>query len=107
MSYQYPFKDSDEKLKLSVWLKGRRILGRNKNMWRRDKCGKLIKYSEHGNRDSEFGWEIDHKKPIAKDGDDSIDNLQPLHWKNNSRKGDTHPWFCKDVKFLIRNKKTK
>ena len=39
----------------------------------------------YGYRTSQFGWEIDHVSP---NGPDSIDNLIPLHWKNNVDKSD-------------------
>jgi hypothetical protein len=47
----------------------------------------LIKRSEHGNRDSQFGWEIDHVVPKALEGTDLFGNLQPLHWRANVAKG--------------------
>ena len=56
-----------------------------------DKCGKIIKLSEYGNRKSEYGWEIDHINPH---GTDDLTNLQALHWKNNVDKSDQYPWDC-------------
>lgn len=53
-----------------------------------------MKWSEHGNRLSEYGWEIDHIKPVARGGGDELSNLQPLNWKNNAAKSDTYPWSC-------------
>lgn len=53
-----------------------------------DAYGRHMKYSEHGNRNSEYGWEVDHIKPVAKFGTDDIWNLQPLNWKSNVEKGD-------------------
>ena len=50
-----------------------------------------MKYSEHGNTNSNNGWEIDHIKPSAKSGSDDLDNLQALQWENNHRKGDEYP----------------
>ena len=99
MSYTYPFKDADEKLKLAVWAKGKKVPDKdgkhwNPAVWRYDICGKPIKYSEHGNTSKDTGWEIDHKKPTAKGGKGIIDNLQPLQWKNNRTKGDNYPWEC-------------
>ena len=99
MSYKYALKDADERLKLAVWAKGRLVPDSNgqkwdSKIWRYDICGKPIKYSEHGNANLDVGWEIDHIKPTAKGGADTIDNLQPLQWENNRSKGDTYPWSC-------------
>ncbi|MCI0450611.1 MAG: HNH endonuclease [Chlorobi bacterium] len=81
-------------VKTNVWEKGSLISGYDASEWRRDKCGRAMKYSEHGNRQHEFGWEIDHIKPVAKGGTDDLSNLQPLYWENNASKGDTYPWNC-------------
>ena len=98
MSYQYPFVDAEEKTKLEVWAKGANIIQNGESfdprVWRKDICGDIMKYGEHGNTESEYGWEIDHKKPTSLGGNDALDNLQPLQWKNNRSKGDTHPWRC-------------
>ena len=67
----------------------------DKRIWRYDKCGSIMKYSDYGNTDSEYGWEIDHIIPTSKGGSDNLDNLQPLQWENNRKKGDTSPWSCK------------
>jgi hypothetical protein len=61
---------------------------------RKDKCGKMIKFDEYGNRNSEYGWEIDHILAVANGGDDDLDNLQPLYWQNNVKKGDRRDWNC-------------
>ena len=100
MSYQYryPFHDAEEETKRAVWDKGRIIVQNgteyDPEIWRWDICGHVMKYSEHGNIDSKYGWEIDHIIPSAKDGSDELNNLQPLQWENNRRKGDTYPWSC-------------
>ena len=98
MSYQYPFSNEEEQGKRAVWNKGRKIVRNGKeydsNIWRWDICGNVMKYSEHGNTTSENGWEIDHIKPSSEGGSDNLDNLQPLQWENNRRKGDTYPWSC-------------
>ena len=56
-----------------------------------DICGQKIHFNKYGNISSNYGWEIDHIKPVAKGGGDEINNLQPLQWKTNRRKGDNWP----------------
>ncbi len=97
MGYSYPFTSTDEQTKLTVWAKGRPVPDKDGNhwdpaVWRYDICGIPMKYSEHGNTSSDVGWEIDHIKPTAKGGSDDLDNLQPLQWENNRKKGDNYPW---------------
>ncbi len=92
--YTYPFKNADHQLKSYVWNKGRTIDGFDPNVWRHDKCGHVIKWSDHGNRSSKHGWEIDHIYPKALGGGDELSNLQPLHWENNVDKGDSTNWSC-------------
>lgn len=83
-----------EQEKSAVWRKGTVILGYSENQWRRDTCGSLMQWSDHGNRNSDYGWEIDHINPVSNGGTDSISNLQPLNWNNNSSKGDKLNWRC-------------
>jgi 5-methylcytosine-specific restriction endonuclease McrA len=92
--YQYPFERTSETLKLDVWSKGREIPNYDPAVWRRDVCGMVMKYSQHGNTDSKYGWEIDHIYPRAKGGPTTLDNLQPLNWQTNRQKGDTYPYQC-------------
>jgi 5-methylcytosine-specific restriction endonuclease McrA len=83
-----------EVVKLAIWKKGQVIPNYSPDDWRRDKCGQLMKRSEYGNRQSDSGWEIDHINPVSNNGNDSIDNLQPLNWKNNADKSDKLNWIC-------------
>ena len=80
--------------KLEIRYKAQPIPGRPSNLWRRDCCGFTIRYTDFGDRDSMYGWEIDHIYPLAEGGNDDLRNLQPLHWKNNAQKGDNLSWNC-------------
>jgi len=90
----YYFKDVDESKKLRIWKKGKEVQGYDGTQYRQDICGSWMQYSAHGDRNSKFGWEIDHIKPESKGGSDDDANLQPLHWSNNAKKADKHPWTC-------------
>lgn len=68
-----------------VWEKGLIIPGNDFQIWRRDQCGAWIGRNYYGNRNSEYGWEIDHINPSV--GDD-LANLRPLQWENNVSKSD-------------------
>ena len=71
-----------------VWNKAVIVQGYDQAIWRKDRYGNWIKRSDHGNRNSKYGWEIDHITPIALFGSDHISNLQPLHFKANLAKQD-------------------
>jgi len=68
-----------------VWNKGREVPGRDPDSTRQDSCGTPMSKDDYGNRDSNSGWEIDHKDP---NGGDNLSNLQPLQWENNLNKSD-------------------
>ena len=70
-----------------VWEKGAPIRGQDPNTWRRDAEGNKIRFGSYGTQ-GEFGWEIDHKNPVARGGTDHMRNLQPLHWQANREKSD-------------------
>ena len=79
-----------------IWSKAATIPGKDPSTFRKDKCGAEIKYLEYGNRQSIYGWEVDHILAVSKNGDDSLANLQPLHWQNNLSKSDGPNYsFCK------------
>jgi hypothetical protein len=69
------------------WEKADTIRGRNPDVWRRDEEGNIIRWGSYGTM-GEYGWEIDHRNPVAKGGTDSPRNLRALHWQENREKGD-------------------
>ncbi len=69
------------------WEKADTIRGRNPDVWRRDEEGNTIRWGSYGTM-GEYGWEIDHRNPVAKGGTDSPRNLRALHWQENREKGD-------------------
>ncbi|MDE0646046.1 MAG: HNH endonuclease signature motif containing protein [Gammaproteobacteria bacterium] len=73
---------TDEKL-LQIWNKGSPISGYDSNVWRRDYLGNAMRFSDYGNTDSDYGWEVDHIKPVSEGGSDELHNLRPLQWKAN------------------------
>jgi 5-methylcytosine-specific restriction endonuclease McrA len=73
-----------------IWEKAKPVREKNPDVWRKDQEGNLIRKASFGTK-GEFGWEIDHKKPLAKGGSDDPRNLQPLHWQENREKSDKYP----------------
>jgi 5-methylcytosine-specific restriction endonuclease McrA len=77
----------------AVWLKAQgdvRYPG-----FRRDKCRAWMKWEKYG-KTEQFGWEIDHIKPVSLGGTDDLSNLQPLQWQNNRSKSNNYPqYLCK------------
>lgn len=76
-----------------VWEKATTVAGYDANKFRKDRCTAWIVRADYGNRNSDYGWEIDHILPLSKEGSSDIINLQPLHWKNNAAKADG-PLVC-------------
>ena len=70
----------------NVWNKGSIIPGNDSNIWRKDQCGAWIGRSFYGDRNSKYGWEIDHIDTNT--NNDNLSNLRPLQWKNNASRQD-------------------
>ena len=83
---------SDSTIK-QVWDKGVIVDGYDKDIYRKDAAGAWIAFEMYGNRDSVLGWEVDHVWPNSKGGDEHIENLRPLNWRNNDSKGDDYPVY--------------
>jgi len=71
-----------------VWEKGSAVSNNDPAVWRKDQCEAWIGRQYYGNRDSKYGWEIDHIKPVSDGGRDDLSNLRPLQWENNASKQD-------------------
>jgi len=80
----------DEAMVEAVWQKGDIDPGFPADVFRKDICGATIHRQRHGQQ-VQWGWEIDHIRPVSEGGTDSIINLRPLHWANNRAKGDNYP----------------
>jgi hypothetical protein len=68
-----------EDLLQRVWEKGN-AANLNPQILRKDQCGAWINRIRHGDRNSIYGWEIDHINP---NGDDDLSNLRPLMEKQS------------------------
>ena len=75
-----------------VWdNKAVKVDGVDPDVFRQDYAGAWMRYADYGNRNSQYGWEIDHLKPLAQGGEEVMTNYLPLQWQNNVRKGDNYP----------------
>ncbi len=83
----------DEATIEAVWKRAKEDPGYT--IFKKDACGATIQRDKHGQTEN-YGWEIDHMKPVAKGGTDDLANLQALYWENNRHKSDNWPdWECK------------
>ena len=80
-----------EDLKRACWARTSPVAGQP-NAWefRKDCLGNLVRYSDFGNRQSPFGWEIDYIVPRSRGGSNDAYNLQALHWKSLAARAQQH-----------------
>lgn len=80
-----------------VWEKAIVLPGLDKDQYRADHCGAIIRRDQHNDNSQKLsmGWEIDHIRPPAFGGTNDLSNLQPLQWENNRQKKEDYPvWNC-------------
>lgn len=94
---------TDDQLE-EIWRKGRIVVGRDPDVYRKDAAGAIIKKDDR-RVDSEYGWEVDHVFPKAKLEErgireefwDAMVNLRPFHAQNNRKKSDDYPDYTRAV----------
>lgn len=59
----------------------------------KDFAGREIDKGAYGNRNSEYGWNLDHILPQSQGGKDTESNLICCHIKTNDEKADKYPVF--------------
>lgn len=84
----HQLKEPDDQVLRKIWNKALTVISLDPNLWRLDSHFKPIKFTEYGNRDSKYGWEIDHIISKNHGGANSDSNLQPLNWRSNVEKAD-------------------
>lgn len=72
---------------ITVWKKGRTVASKDSAVYRKDACGAWMYCPSYGDRDFEYGWEINHITPVKSSGLNQLINLRPLQWQNNSSRG--------------------
>ena len=89
-----------------LWEKANPVDGYDSTLVRKDPCGAWIQRDKYNDRDSDFGWEVDHVDPQAllkeKGADldeiDNMANLRAFNWHNNVSKGLDYPVYHIAVK---------
>lgn len=73
-----------EQMVQKVWEKGKVVSNNDPDKWRQDDCEAWIRRVHYGDRNSQYGWDIDHITPASRGGGDELPNLRPLQWENNA-----------------------
>ena len=91
----------DDNLLNRIWEKAQRVEGYDPARFRKDACGAWIIREHYGDKESPFGWEVDHIYPDSKLASKNVpmrliddpNNLRPLNRKNNESKGSDYPSY--------------
>ena len=97
----------DEEKRKRLWELMPTAEGKDSAKFRLDSCGALMEWDRFGDRQSDFGWEIDHVVPkslltergATENEIDDEDNLRPMHWKNNDTKSADYPEYQAKVSY--------
>lgn len=95
-----------EDQKKFFWNEATPIKGHDESSIRQDPCGAWIYWDKYQDRNSDFGWEIDHIVPQSilkergadKEEIDCKDNLRAMNWHNVVSKGNDYPVYHSAVK---------
>ena len=72
--------------KSAAWNKAKAVGNNDPKKYRKDECGAWIKWTDYGDRNSQYGWEVDHITSKDHGGTDADSNLRALQWQNNAAK---------------------
>jgi len=78
-----------------MWEKARIVDGLDKDLFRMDACGAMIR-KDFLAEQNHFGWVIDLIDP---NGGQTPENMRPLHWINDYSKGNDYPSYLSAVRF--------
>ncbi|WP_036456936.1 HNH endonuclease family protein [Mycoplasmopsis lipofaciens] len=70
-----------------------------------DFAGRIMVKDNYNNRDSHYGWNIDHLIPLTKGGKTTYGNCRPVNILSNDIKGNKTTWEDGDKSYQV--KKTK